>query len=48
MSSLSSLDPSAPLGSSALGIWAGLAVLVAYAAVSIAAGWALRWRRDVI
>jgi ABC-type transport system involved in multi-copper enzyme maturation permease subunit len=48
MSSLSSLDPSAPQGSSALGIWAGLAVLVAYAAVSIAAGWALRWRRDVI
>lgn len=48
MSSLSSLDPSAPQGSNALGIWAGLAVLVAYAAVSIAAGWALRWRRDVI
>ncbi|WP_024357308.1 ABC transporter permease [Leucobacter chironomi] len=48
MSSLSSLDPSVPQGSSALGIWAGLAVLVAYAVVAVAAGWLLRWRRDVV
>ncbi|QZY51096.1 ABC transporter permease [Leucobacter tenebrionis] len=48
MNNLSALDPSAPQGSGALGIWAGFAVIVAYAAVALAAGWLLRWRRDVV
>lgn len=48
MNNLSALDPSAPQGSGALGIWGGFAVIVAYAAVALAAGWLLRWRRDVV
>ncbi|MBP1326269.1 ABC-type transport system involved in multi-copper enzyme maturation permease subunit [Leucobacter exalbidus] len=48
MNNLSALDPSAAGASSAsLGIWAGFAVLAAYAAVATLAGWALRWRGDV-
>lgn len=48
MTSMSSLDPSLPDGAGALGIWGGLLVLLAYAIVAVAAGWALRWRRDVV
>ena len=48
MSSMSALDPSAPETSAGLGIWAGLLVLLAYAVVSLLAGWLLRWRRDVV
>lgn len=48
MNSLSSVDPSVAGGDAAsLGIWAGFAVLAAYALVAVAAGWALRWRGDV-
>lgn len=48
MNSLASVDPSAAAGeATSLGIWAGLAVLVAYALVAVAAGWLLRWRGDV-
>lgn len=48
MNSLAEVDPSVASGDSAsLGIWAGLAVLAAYAAVAVVAGWALRWRGDV-
>lgn len=31
-----------------LPIWAGALVLVAYAVVALLAGWALRWRRDIL
>jgi ABC-type transport system involved in multi-copper enzyme maturation permease subunit len=48
MTSMSSLDPSLPEGSGALGIWGGLLVMLAYAVIAVAAGWALRWRRDVV
>ncbi|WP_449283056.1 ABC transporter permease [Leucobacter sp.] len=48
MTSVSSLDPSLPEGAGALGIWGGLLVMLAYAVVAVAAGWALRWRRDVV
>ena len=48
MNNMAALDPSATGDHSAtLGIGAGLAVLVALAAVAVAAGWALRWRGDV-
>lgn len=47
MSNLSSLDPSVPQGANGLGIWAGFAVLLAYAVAAVVAGWLLRWRRDV-
>lgn len=47
MTGMSSLDPSAAEDSGTLGIWGGLLVLIAYAVVAVAAGWALRWRRDV-
>ncbi len=48
MSSMSALDPSLPEGSGSLGIWGGLLVLIGYAVVAVLAGWALRWRRDVV
>lgn len=48
MNDLSALDPSSPQGAEPLGIWGGLVVLLAYAVVAVAAGWALRWRRDVV
>lgn len=48
MDNLSALDPTAPAGSTPLGIGAGFAVLAAYAVVFVLAGWALRWRRDVV
>jgi ABC-type transport system involved in multi-copper enzyme maturation permease subunit len=48
MTSMSSLDPTHPEGSGALGIWGGLLVMLAYAVIAVAAGWALRWRRDVV
>ena len=48
MNSLSEADPSmAGVSVTSLGIWSGLAVLAAFAAVAVAAGWALRWRGDV-
>lgn len=47
MNDLSSLDPTMPAGSEGLGIWGGLAVLVAYAAVFVLSGWLARWRKDV-
>lgn len=47
MNNMSSLDPSAPAGGSSLGMLAGLAVLLAYAVVSMLAGWAMRWRGDI-
>lgn len=47
MNSLAGLDPSAPQGADALGIWAGFAVIVGYAVVGVLAGWLLRWRRDI-
>lgn len=48
MNSISTLDPSLPDAAGPLGIWAGLAVLAAYAVAAVLAGWALRWRRDVV
>lgn len=48
MNSISTLDPSLPDVAGPLGIWAGLLVLAAYAVVAVLAGWALRWRRDVV
>lgn len=48
MSDMASLDASVPSGQvEPLGIWGGLAVLVAYAVVAVVLGWVLRWRRDV-
>lgn len=47
MTSLSTLDPSIPEGGGPLGIWGGLLVMLAYAVIAVAAGWILRWRRDV-
>ncbi|WP_449278399.1 ABC transporter permease [Leucobacter sp. GX24907] len=53
MSSVSTGDASMPDASAAaesaatLGVWGGLAVLVAYGVVTIALGWWLRWTRDV-
>lgn len=47
MNDLSSLDPTMPAAAGALGIWAGCAVLLAYALVAGLAGWLLRWRGDV-
>lgn len=44
---LSTVDPSVQAGATPLGIWAGLAVLLGYAAVAVFAGWLLRWRKDV-
>lgn len=48
LTGLAGTDPSSAEGSGPLGIWAGLAVLIAYGAVALFAGWALRWRRDVM
>lgn len=48
MSSMSTLDPTVPEGAGPLGIPGGLLVLIAYALVAVLAGWALRWRRDVV
>lgn len=48
MTGLVGTDPSMPDGgASEFGVCAGFAVLAAYAVVAIAAGWLLRWRRDV-
>ncbi|WP_244303171.1 hypothetical protein [Leucobacter coleopterorum] len=47
MNDLSLLDPTMPSSSEGLGIWTGLAVLLAYAVVAVFAGWLFRWRKDV-
>lgn len=48
MNNMSAVDSTMPASAASLGIWTGLAVLVAYAAVTVLAGWALRWRKDVV
>ena len=48
MTSLGALDPAMPEGAGALGVGAGLLVLLAYAAATVLSGWALRWRGDVV
>ncbi|PRI11229.1 ABC transporter permease [Leucobacter massiliensis] len=48
MSSMSNAGAGAASGVEPLGIGAGLLVLLAYAVLTVGAGWALRWRRDVI
>lgn len=47
LNDLSAVDPSMPAAATPLGIWAGLAVLVGYAAIVVLAGWLFRWRKDV-
>lgn len=47
MNDLAAADSSAPATADPLGIWAGLAVLIAYGVATIALGWWLRWNRDV-
>ncbi|QIM15409.1 ABC transporter permease subunit [Leucobacter insecticola] len=47
MNDLSSLDPTMPTASGGLGMWGGLAILLAYAVVAVCAGWLVRWRRDI-
>ncbi|WP_025132577.1 hypothetical protein [Leucobacter sp. PH1c] len=48
MTSMSAIDPSAPAGAQPLGIWGGLAVLLAYGIVAVLLGWLTRWRKDVV
>ena len=47
MNSMSTVDPTMPESAQPLGIWGGLAVLVAYAVVTVFLGWLTRWRADV-
>ncbi|GAA1627129.1 ABC transporter permease [Leucobacter chromiireducens] len=47
MNSMSAVDPTMPESAQPLGIWGGLAVLIAYAVVTVFLGWLTRWRADV-
>ncbi|MFA5607123.1 MAG: ABC transporter permease [Leucobacter sp.] len=48
MNSMSSLDASFPAGAEPLTVWGGLGVLLAFAVVAVLAGWATRWRGDIV
>lgn len=48
MNSMSTIDPTAPDSAAPLGIWAGLAVLLAYGVAAVLLGWVTRWRKDVV
>lgn len=48
MNSMSTIDPTAPDSAAPLGIWSGLAVLLAYGVVAVLLGWVTRWRKDVV
>lgn len=48
MNSMSSLDASFPAGAEPLSVWGGFGVLLAYAVVAVLAGWATRWRGDIV